>query len=304
MAWARAELSSDETTRYDADLPILAYGNGARSPTAAAQWRSSGSWASGSDETDATQPAKRAYDDCGYLRTATGTHGATVYYLMNLANVSFDTVAIIGHNFGDLSSITSVTFTIADNNSYTSNAQAIAQWTVGFGGRLVQAQLGGNGLDGSVVHSARYSNVQWARIAIAYGGSGDLPAIGEIVLATRVALPNRPEMPIHERTLESKWGVFTGDNGHQFRHEDYAGRLAVSPMWRPDSSTYAAQFRTWFAGTSYGYRPFLWIPQPTGNKMEAYFCRTQPALSVTPVNGVEMNVTIPLLEDPPYVERE
>src|SRR5882672_3825951 len=305
MPWTSANLTATELTRLAADLPILGYRNALQTSIADPIWNVSGDGVD-PDTTEPFFPGARAYDDAGYLltRPQEETGPITHCLIFQLSAATFDHAAILGHNF-DLLPQSGVSFEIrleiANDLSFTSNNQIIYRWTTGLTRRLASF-----GLDHATGTFQRYSAVDFARIVIVYNATSPAPPpqLAEIFLGIRTALPNRPETPVDESQLESQIDVLETDFGPERLTSIYTGRLAFGPRWRPDSTVYADQFRTWFAGTSYGLHPFLWAPAPSSSAASCYFARTEPALSVVPISGTEQEVTIPIVEQLPFVSKE
>lgn len=304
MPWSSAELSATELDRLAADLPIIAHSNAAKDANNEPEWRESGEWGSGQDDSAVIGFGALAYDDCCLETTYPAVDAATMHFIFDLADVSFDTIAIVGHNFDDLTSLTEVTFEVADDEDFSVNLQEVATWTANFGRRLVSVTLGAGLSDPNVTVAGRYSDVQYARLRIEYAGSGDVPAFGEIFLMTRAALPHRPDDPFDDQELESAWSDLETDTGVIYRAFDYTGRLSVGAKWSPDSSTYENQFRTLFDGAAFGSEPVLWIPEPDSDPRAAYVVRQDPSLAVIPVAGDARSVDLGLLEQTPFVSKE
>lgn len=308
MAWAHAELTVTETTRLAADLPMIAVNNQAASYNTPAVWRTSGSWASGSSATYTnviSYATSRLWDGLADPRSrGNGIGGGTLtYLLLDLANVTFDTIALISHDF-DAAGTTAVAVQIADDNAFTSNLQTIAQWSSApwLGGntrRLVDVTLGG-GLHVGVVVGARYSNVRWMRIQFTTTSE---PSIGELFLGQRFTLPHRPEFS-DEIVLDGETDTAESEAGLIQGVERWAGRLNVAPNFVPDSQTYEDIFRDAFEGMNYGTAPFLYLPNPSSNVRAAYLCRTEPAMGVIPTGPYARSVKLPLVEQAPFVARE
>lgn len=310
MAWSHAELTGTETTRLAADLPMLLVNNQMASYNTAAVWRTSGSWASGSSATYTNvipMATSRLWDGLGDPRSrGNGIGGGTTTYLLcDLANVTFDSVVILGHDFSAAAATTAVAVQIADDNAFTTNLQTIAQWSSSpwLGGatrRLVDVTLGG-GLHVGVVVGARYSNVRWLRVQFTTTSE---PSIGEIFLGQRYCLPHRPNSPLDELALDAEYDTAESEAGVASTVKRFGGRLNITPTFQPDSQTYEDIFRDAFADMTYGTESFVYIPNPSTNVRAAHLCRIEPKLGVVPVGPYERNVKIQIIEQAPFVSRE
>ena len=106
MSVSLADMATWEQTAYDADKPMMvATNNSDKITKASSGWFSS---TTGSDETDEdtiTNARVRAYDRIGALTVAskmTSTPSSPAFRFAFGSDVTFDTVVIMGHNFGDV----------------------------------------------------------------------------------------------------------------------------------------------------------------------------------------------------------
>lgn len=310
MVWSFAEVPADYEARYAADLPMLVARNQAGTNNAVAQWRTSGSWASGSSSTYSdgvlSWATSRAWDDRAEPRTrATALSAGQVYLIFDLQNVTFDVAAIVGHNFGTAGT-TRVRIQIADDNAFTTRLQTIADWNgapwLGSSTtrRLVSVTLGA-GVHVGVTTAAQYSGVRYLRILF---DSTTPPEIGEVWLGVRYPPPNRPNFPDDESRTETATAEAESEAGVQHAVTQWSGRLVFTPTWWPDSVTYANLFRDAFAYSGYGTKPFLYLPNPSTSTRSAYVMRTDPRLAVIQTSGSAREVRLPMREQAPFVSKE
>lgn len=301
MPYSEAEITATELARYNADLPLLCHSNAARSVNAAPQWRTSGSWASGSDVTATGYPTTRAYDDVGHRQTRPSSGATTHYLIWDLDDVTFDGVVIHGHNFASLGGTVTVAVEIADNSSFSTNLLEIAS----FSGTAVNYRMASFALVGAGTNNARFSSVQYLRLVIGYNGSAPHPAIGELYLTTREALEFRPEPPHDSRSVESDFATAEFDSGADHTQRGCGGRMVSGPSWRPTDSTMEDQFRDFFAGCGYGRLCGLWVPNPNTTPAYSYVVRTEPAMYIPGESGeARAMLTLPMVEQKPFSARE
>lgn len=306
--WTSAALTAAQVANAAADLPLLVANNvmGELGAEGAPQWRSGGSWAAGTDETITDTViawrTARTYDGLADVPSA-GTFDDPQYLICHLDMVAFDTLAILGHNFADIDGTSTlvVRVEIADDEAFTTRLQAIAEWSSDFGRRLVETQLGA-GLETGNTDGARYSDVTYLRIAIE--GATGIPEIGEVYLGTRYSPDHRQDVDTDEQRLASRYEETVADDGSRQRVPRWTGRLQTSLLWMPDDDTYVDLFRDFFAGTSWGHAPALYIPEPATDERVCYFVRVTGDVAVANVEGDTHTVEVALDELAPYVSKE
>jgi len=253
MAYSAADVAAADRTLAAADCPML----GAQmvvSPNDA-EWRQGGSWAAGSDESAAANPARWGYDGFTDLVTKPGTSQTTWYYLLSLSSspITFDFVAILGHNFGTITGLT-VSVEIANNNAYSTNLLEVTSFSPGTSNdRLVDLVLGG-------ATAQRYTSVPYVRLKIT--GTSGAPEVGELILGKRCQLQNKPDRPYDNAKLYQNAGYFVADSGVR---QDYAwsrGARQLVATIPVTGATKIAEVRDWFDDTQQGTRRFVWVEDP------------------------------------------
>lgn len=306
--WTSTALTAAQVANAAADLPLLVADNvmGELGAEGAPQWRNGGSWATGTDETLTDTVivwrTLRTYDGLADVPSA-GAFDDPQHLLCHLDMVAFDTIAILGHNFADIDGTSTlvVRVEIADDEAFTTRLQAIAEWSIDFGRRLVETQLGA-GLEVGNTDGARYSDVTYLRVVIE--GATGIPEIGEVYLGTRYSPDHRQDVSTDEQRLASRYEETVADDGTRQRVPRWTGRLQTSLLWMPDDDSYVDLFRDFFAGTSWGHAPALYIPEPATDERVCYFVRVTGDVSVANVEGDTHTVEVALDELAPYVSKE
>ena len=131
MAFSSADLTTAEQNGFTNDKPMFLVQQ-ASNPNNA-HWTTTGSH-TGTDVTQDSQPAVRAYDSLGPLVTSSEGVDSTSpkyynFYFTSSRAISFDSLFILGHNFNSIS-VTSVSLEIADNNDFDENVREIAKYTI------------------------------------------------------------------------------------------------------------------------------------------------------------------------------
>jgi hypothetical protein len=303
--WISTALTAAQVARMTADVPMFVHSNvtGTVGAEGVPQWRNGGSWATGTDETESdavlTWSTTRLYDGRGTTPTA-GANDDPQHLICSLDEVAFDTVAIIGHNFL-AATVSEVRVEIADDDAFTARLQIIAQWTTGFGARLVSTDLGA-GLETGNVDGARYSSVPYLRVVIE--GASSVVQIGELFLGTRWAPPQPQDDDADERMTASLVDVAETQGGRVQRVPRWTGRLQTALTWHPDTAEDVAGWRALYAGSQWARDPVLWIPAPSSAPEAAYLVRLETDLAVANDAAEGYSTTVGMTELAPFVSKE
>ncbi len=274
MASSRVELSSTIRALMAADKPLLGglYANAIRGLSSTAiQWRVTGSFASGADATDSAFPTSLLYDGKTTAQTQP-TGGSTANYVIidAGANISFDYLAILRHNFGDIGGL-AVSVEIADNNAFSTNLYEIASWTpTTQTRRLTEFALDHTG-SSAYTYSARYIRIKMTK------ASSFTPAIGEFVLGTRRQLKHHPEIPYDDKRRHTEAVDLVSYSGATTRMVKYKGQRLLQCALKVSESAYVSDLDAlWTTDTDYGTYPFLWVDRPSTEPHKAYTMLGQP----------------------------
>jgi hypothetical protein len=269
MDYGSAQLGATSRANAAANKPLLVGAHSLRDVPSSVQWRTSGSWAAGSDGTDTTNgPASYLWDGFVDLRSKPSSAQATWYLIINHSATltAFDCIFIISHNLGTLGGVT-VTYEVADDNAYTSNLVQVASWAVTTSTkRLVALKLDHTGAG----IARQYTSVQYSRLKIVAAGAVT-PEIGELILGTRRQLtrkPNREFDPDHLRSYASK---FRGGTRKVTSYVEAQGQKILNARFEPDDSTEQNDIRAfWQSDLDMGSHPFVWVPDPESYPEKAY----------------------------------
>ena len=261
MAYSSAAVNATDLALAAADKPFFVPKNRARDTSYSFGWRVSGSFASGSDATDALGSVDRAVDGFDHARTFPNAGYSAIYWICDFgaAGIALDWFALMGVN--GIAGAT-VTLQIADNDAFSSNLVTLATTTAD-AKRIVfpvLTHLGGGAL--------QYLTVRFLRVLFQAGGA-IIPAFGEMWCGTRLQMdraPNRPYEPLG----------FSGDaddsrtvSGVMARVVRARGRRALNLSWNPDSTTYQARLQQLFTDSNYGMRPFVYVQAPSASPRDA-----------------------------------
>lgn len=307
MAYFIGAVNVNNVLAQQADKPMMITAN-AITASAVVAWRSSGSFASGVDETAAGFAASRVFDGFHHLQTKPTTLADPVYLLIDMSASagSFDCVALIGHNFGEMATPVTVTMQIADDSAFTSSLRDVATKVDVLGKRAVWYSLGipaGGSFES-------YSGVQYARLKIA--GHDRVPAVGQLILGSRHQMSQRPDQPYDDAETHSDTVDFISQGGAVSRYARNVGRREFRPTWSPAgvdafSLDDLATLRAWFAATAQGSKPFVYIDKPesekeaTGITRTAHYVLAQPSLTMPLEGPVLRKGSFVFVETSPFV---
>lgn len=306
LTYSRADITATEQDRYADDLPILAGYNLGRW-LERAEWRDSGSFASGSDLTDPDYPVSRLYDLHHHLPTRPRSSAASPRYLLlelSPTGPDIDVVAILGHNAIAVPGPSSaVALQIADDEAFTSNLETIVTWSSDLDVRLVSTFLG-SALVG-VTQPQRYSSARYLRLRFSSAGSTlFLPEVSEIMLLRRQAISKRPDAEGYDEDRRiAHFDIWRGDLGTSYTMVRATGQRVVEAKWTCLETEPAARFREAYRSARGGKDRMLWIEHPESDPRSAHVVSPSSELVLPDTHGLRES-SLTLEEIPPYVSRE
>jgi len=259
MAWSSAAISATYLAARALDKPMLIGANELRPDRVSSiQWRTSGSFSSGSDGTATNGPARRAGDGFTSMYTYPSSAANTWYYLMKWTTAAtFDALVIIGHNFGTIGGLT-VTLDVADDDAFSSNLQTIATISPGSSNdRSVALTLKHTGSD-----PRQYTGVTRARLKVTKGSS-HTPQFSELILGRSHQLTYKPDIEyatFNEESSTDESETLTGEVGGVTNYE--RRKLLEADLTLQDE-TEATKIKDWWSDCKGGTKPFVWIEEPT-----------------------------------------
>lgn len=304
MAYTATVMSGAELTLFNAGNKPALGANASWRPNDV-QFRTGGSWAAGSDGTDASYPARRVYDGKWHLAAKAASAQTTWYLIFDFSShpITFDAVVFGGHcatgptDHGNESIVgVTVTMEIADDNAYSVNKIDVS----GAGG---VASGAARRLWYNLYHTGttpyRYSNVSYARIKMTKGAAFT-PQFGEVSFVRRWMLEAFPAIPFAPLgyDLESSVDDYVSRNGVISRNGLARGKKAWTARMNPWQSPYTSNVRDWFLATGSGGRPFWWFDTVNGNYDFALMA-LDPKLSMPNVGYAEKDVTLTAVEQGP-----
>jgi len=356
MGLTTTQLSASSRAAYSADKPILLGRNVteniiASTPPAWRSWDYSSIASHSADytvsatnvnATDSTKPTYRAYDRKTNLQTGPvyggsshdhyslifpfqGKYGSTGDDPGVPNDVKVDTVAILNHNLGTLSSEISSANPLYVQVYIGSQADSgtrykVAEWVFGSGYLsatdipLVAVDLTRDGL-GTATTYEQYSwtyggtlqNGGYIQIAIwsLNGNFTSLPSIGEVVLGQRVQLLHQASVPYEGRNWGADVTTEAPLTGQFKRYLHSSGRRIFRPSFR--LTTDKDEVVTWFEDhISYGQKPFLYMPLPSravASPYQAYWVAledTDFSIERTSSSPFDYGAELNMLECAPY----
>lgn len=313
MTWSQSNtLGSDELSALAADLPVFVPTNILRTSTVDPEWRTSGSWASGSDQTNGSAYGWLAYDGKATTQTRPTTTGSytAISLLFDLTSSSgetgqIDSIAILNHNYADIAQLTGVYVEIDTANDFATNNETIASWTSFDSQRLVTFTVS----DGTS-SPRRLDSVQYLRIRHTFSSAPSVaPTLGEVIVGRRFQFASKGNVAFPEYPLHSMVSSHQSYSGVNTRHERYAGKFEASLSWTLGGALYSGIDRTANAlgvvrRSNYGVYPVLYCEDPTTSPRDSRLVYIGTDTNIMQMGPLHREVSFAFDEEPPFLEAE
>ena len=304
MSWAIADIAGDALALFLRDAPLLGGRNKLADCSADPQWRTSGSWTTGSDVTQAHYRTHRAYDGWHHAPTRPSSGAAHHYLILDFGSeIAFDLFGIFGHNFHLLGGVVTVSLQVADNSAYTTNLQTLQAWSPSAIDRIFTCAIGAGVIPG-INNAGLVTGVRYARIKIDYDGGAPHPEISEVYFGSRFALPRLADLPEAHEDLETLVDTFEGGTGHRQNVSRYHGRKRVVREWGGLSSAEADVFTDWYLDTHEGGMPGIWVEHPYTDGDQAHVVEPGASIDVREADAGDIRVGLVALERAPLLSME
>lgn len=258
MAYSSAAVSARELAAAALDYPQLGGKNVVRSVDASgSSWRTSGSWATGSEAQAVGYEARWGHDGYGTGPTRPSSAQLTWYYLLKWAAGAPDIDRVLILGLAGCSGVT-VSLELANDNAFTSGLIQLASWAVTTEKRLAALVLKHTGTD-----ALRYSLAPYARLKFTKGTTF-VPEFTELVLDRRRQLMHKPDAPwAGLDSVTSGFGESVSLGGIITRNENFAGGIQFNGDLQSNDSLEQADLRAWAKETRWGVRPWAYVENPT-----------------------------------------
>lgn len=279
MAVSSSALNATYVANAARDKPLLVGLNRVRAASSV-QWRTSGSWASGSNGTDTTNgPTSYLSDGFVGLRSKPSSSATTWYLLFDFgANVTFDSLFILDHNFGSIGGLT-VSLEVADTSNYVTNLVQVSSLSPGSSSRRLVDLVLESGGGSALVYSAQYARLKLTK------GSAFTPQISELYLGLRRQLTRNPNREYAEDNLRTYASRHTGGTRRTTTYIHSAGQQILNARFEPDDATEQADIRAfWKTDIRMGRDPFIWVPKPASDPQSAYLMNAPLSLELPDFN--------------------
>ena len=267
MPYVKTALDAALLTKFNADATML-LAKQRLEDASAIEWRQSGSFASGSNETDADFPTFLADDRKAYADTRPDSSQTLWHVLIQFPTAlkaKINAWAMFGHNFGSNSA--TVSLQIANNNAYTTDLVTLRTVIPANDNRIIELVLD-DAAPAAPVSATEYTQVEFARLLISAGG-GFIPRIGELWFGERVQFSEpvlRDFKP--DKTLSDAPGSRTrGGTLHRIIH--WFGAAAPEPRIYLDDQVDVDAAIKFLRDTREGNDPFVFIAQPKTHPEQA-----------------------------------
>lgn len=278
MPFSTVALPTAEQDAFNADISMANPTHGIRDQVLGRilEWRTSGSFTSGSDVTDPLFPVTNAFDDFTHKPTRP-LGSSTVHHLIGRHDSGplpdFDTVAIIKHNLGFLA-VTAVEVQVDDAAGFPSpttiatfNPPPVAAGVPN--SRLIEYQLNGG------INLMR--DVIFWRIRITKGSVFSFPEIGEVVFSRRRQLLRGILLPTDPNAQTGQFIDSRSRGGANRRYEEFSGMYDTQAQIVTFGTGEYDVVEGWWRDTDRAVHPFLWTPEPLSAGDEAFWVNWDPA---------------------------
>ena len=310
MSVTLVDMATWEQTAYDADKPMMvATNNSDKITKASSGWFDSAS--GGTDDTDETVVSNarvRAYDRIGALTVASDTARTSPAFRFAFgSDVTFDTVVIMGHNFGDVtndgSDITvdlvangaAVTKTISDTITVASGDNSRLVFTFLYDTSGAKPSYPQRVTLGT---SNRKLNIRLQNVS---GSTSTKPAIGEVWVGQRRQLMHNPNLPFDDKSETGLVSDFASKSGLTQRYTYHRGKALRTINKSVTDSNELAAIEAAFDDSDDFTKPIVWIENPSNASPDAYLMLAEsPTLSLPLQGPIERVFGTSLIEQPPF----
>ena len=310
MSVSLADMATWEQTAYDADKPMMvATNNSDKITKASSGWFDAYNGATDdTDETVVSNARVRAYDRIGALTVASDTaRTSPAFRLAFGSDVTFDTVVIMGHNFGDVTnSGSSITVDlVATGAATTTTVSETITVASGDNSRLVFTFLyDTSGAKPShpqrvtLGTSNRKLNIRLQNVS---GSTSTKPAIGEVWVGQRRQLMHNPNLPFDDKNETGLVSDFASKSGLTQRYTYHRGKALRTINKSVTDSNELAAIEAAFDDSDDFTKPIVWIENPSNASPDAYLMLAEsPTLSLPLQGPIERVFGTSLIEQPPF----
>ena len=310
MSVTLVDMATWEQTAYDADKPMMvATNNSDKITKASSGWFDAYNGATDdTDETVVSNARVRAYDRIGALTVASDTaRTSPAFRLAFGSDVTFDTVVIMGHNFGDVtndgSDITvdlvangaAVTKTISDTITVASGDNSRLVFTFLYDTSGAKPSYPQRVTLGT---SNRKLNVRLQNVD---GTTTIKPAIGEVWVGQRRQLMHNPNLPFDDKSETGLVSDFASKSGLTQRYTYHRGKALRTINKSVTDSNELAAIEAAFDDSDDFTKPIVWIENPSQSSPDAYLMLAEsPTLSLPLQGPIERVFGTSLIEQPPF----
>jgi len=310
MSVSLADMASWEQTAYDADKPMMvATNNSDKITKASSGWFDAYNGATDdTDESVISNARVRAYDRIGALTVASDTaRTSPAFRLAFGSDVTFDTVVIMGHNFGDVtnsgSDITvdlvatgaATTTTISDTITVASGDNSRLVFTFLYDTSGAKPSYPQRVTLGT---SNRKLNIRLQNVS---GSTSTKPAIGEVWVGQRRQLMHNPNLPFDDKSETGLVSDFASKSGLTQRYTSHRGKALRTISKSVTDSNELAAIEAAFDDSDDFTKPIVWIENPSNASPDAYLMLAEsPTLSLPLQGPIERVFGTSLIEQPPF----
>ena len=316
MAWAAADITTDEIDGYDKDCPIL-IGKNALTGAAISHKSfdpTSSTVTTAADRADEYAPIERVYDGLLDLPCRLSQHHA---YTLTLSRqllafklsteITFDTAIVTGHNIAS-GRFSGLGLRVGNgdnlNSGYTNIFDDAGEIeTLTSDARYVDTKLRSAS---SQTNPRVFSNVGWLGVTFTQAsGEKASPQIGELVLGKRRQLQHHPQFNWNSDDYVSNVSDIETADGNTIRYALNTGQAVRTATLTLTGAAEIAAVEAWWEDCNHGQDPFWWIETPKSNPRAFYMRATDASLDFPQSVGASARVlTLSMVEQRPFLAWE
>ncbi len=267
MAYVIGAIDSLLISHYNSDAMML-LANQRLEDGVQLQWRQSGSFTSGSDETDTDFPAFLADDRLAYASTRPANAQLLWHFIFQWptnALATLESMAIFDHNLGSSGAV--IDLQIANSNDFVTDLITLVTVTPPNDNRIIELVLD-NVTPAAPVNPTSYTGVQFGRLVVTASAT-IIPRIGELWLGEWLQFSEPVLRGFRPKKTESEFIDQRSVGGTTHRVIFYDGAGAPMPRIHLDGQVNVDAAETFLVDTQNGVLPFVLIPQPLSFPEEA-----------------------------------
>ena len=253
----------------------------------------------------------RAYDRIGALTvSSTNSTVSTPTFTMDFTStITFDTIVILGHNFGSLATYGSPFLFLTLDDGTSTNILSADTYTITDDNRIVITHLYDRNF-AKPTYPKRVTITGTPEIHVRLANRNintgqPVPSIGELYIGQRSQLMHNPNLPFDDKSETGLVSDFASKSGLTQRYTFNRGRATRTISKSVTDSNELAGIERAFDESDDFTKPIMWIENPAASSPDAYLMLAEsPTLSLPLQGPIERVFQTSLTEQPPFKSTE